>query len=126
MSSIPRRVFISSTAVDLPEYRQAAIHACQRVGFVPLCMEEFPPDPRDAVAVCLSRVDEADAHLGIYAHRYGFVPEGSDVSLTEMEYDRALERDLPVLLFAVDEDHPWLPKAIEKGPGAERLEQFKR
>ena len=125
MRTTPKKVFISSTAIDLPEYRKAAIHACQRLGFVPLCMEEFPPDPRDAVSVCLEHVGEANAYLGIYAYRYGFVPDGSEISLTEMEYQRALERGLPVLIFVVDPDFPWLPSQIEKGLGAERLEKFK-
>lgn len=88
-------IFISSTAIDLPDHRKAAIDALERIGFEPIAMERFPPDPADAVTVCLRHVDEADAYLGVYAHRYGWVPPGESRSITEMEYDRAIQRDIP-------------------------------
>jgi tetratricopeptide (TPR) repeat protein len=125
MPTQTRKVFLSSTFIDLKEYREAAVAACQRVGLLPVYMESFPPDPRDAVAFCKAKVDEADLFLGLYAHRYGYVPDGSKVSITEMEYDWARERGLPVYLFVVDPDVLWLPSKIDKGADSERLERFK-
>jgi len=125
MPTLTKKVFLSSTLVDLKDYRAAAIHACQRAGLHPIYMEDFPPDPRDAVAFCMAKVEEADLFLGVYAHRYGYVPDGANVSITEMEYDRAMERGLPVHLFVMDPDFPWPTSKVDKGKDYERLEVFK-
>ena len=37
-----RRIMISSTALDLPEHRQQAQDACQRMSMLPLVMEQMP------------------------------------------------------------------------------------
>jgi serine/threonine protein kinase len=119
------KVFIGSTAVDLPKYRRAAIEVCQELGLEPIFMERFPPDPRNAVEYCRARVHEADAYLGIYAHRYGYVPDGSDLSLTEMEYNWAIERQLPILIFSVNEEFLWSPKMVDGGEALAKLQAFK-
>ena len=125
MPTQTRKIFLSSTFIDLKEYREAAVAACRRVGLQPVYMESFPPDPRDAVAFCKAKVEEADLFIGLYAHRYGYVPDGSKVSITEMEYDWACERGLPPFLFVVDSDYPWPPTKVDKGRDLKRLERFK-
>jgi hypothetical protein len=40
--------------------------------------------PTEAVEVSLKMVDEADIYLGVFAHRYGYVPDGHDMSIIEM------------------------------------------
>lgn len=122
--AIPK-VFICSTAADLAEYRQAAIHACQRVGLQPLSMEQWPPDSRDAVEFCLGQVNKADSFLGILAHRYGYVPEGFEISITELEYERAAERGIPIHFFVIDADHPWPMSQVDHGSNYEKLVRFK-
>ncbi len=125
MPTLAKKVFLSSTFLDLVEYREAAIHACRRVGLIPVYMEDFPPDPRDAIAFCKAKVEEADLFLGVYAHRYGYIPDGSEVSITEMEYNWAIERNLPTHLFVIDPDHPWPASKMDKGKNSERLDLFK-
>lgn len=77
MANLRKTVMISSTALDLPTHRKEAISACQRVDMFPLPMENLPADPSDAVAVSLRMVDQADVYIGIFGHRYGYVPEGA-------------------------------------------------
>ncbi len=48
------------------------------------------------------------------------------ISVTEMEYNRAKERDIPRLIFIAHDDHPVKAKDVEKGEGAEKLEAFKK
>ncbi len=110
MSARKPVVFISSTARDLPEYREKAIAACRQAGFDTLEMELFAADDRSALQLCKAKVEESDIYLGIYAFRYGTVPEGEDRSITEMEYDWASALGLPRLLFLMDPEHPW-PRA---------------
>jgi tetratricopeptide (TPR) repeat protein len=116
---------ISSTARDLPEHRKQVIDACLRLGMFPKSMEHLPASDSDAVRVSVAMVDEADIYQGLFAHRYGYVPAGSEVSLTEIEYDRAFERGIPRLIFLMHEDHPVRAADVEKGPGAARLEALK-
>ena len=66
--------------------------ACERAGFEPReMMENLTAENRNAVEVSLRMVEQADVYLGVFAHRYGFVPPGSDISITEMEFNRAEE-----------------------------------
>ena len=98
------RIMISSTAKDLPEYREAVINACRCCGFDLEVMEDFPASDSNAVDASLKMVDECDIYLGIFAYRYGHVPEGCEKSITEMEYDRGVELGKSRLIFLVDED----------------------
>jgi len=116
---------ISSTARDLPEHRRQVAAACERIGYFPLPMENLPASPDDAVRVSLALVDQADLYVGVFAHRYGYVPAGAARSITEMEYDRARERGLPCLIYFMHDDHPVKASDVETGPGAEALRRFK-
>ena len=112
---------ISSTARDLPEHRDQVRDACLARKLFPIMMEHLPASPAEAAQVSTSMVDQADVYLGVFAHRYGYVPNGHDKSVTEMEYDRAVERGIPRLIFVMHEDHPLRAGDVETGPGAAKL-----
>src|SRR5262245_16574954 len=119
-------LFLSSTKDDLVAFREVAIHVAQRLGMQVVAMEDFGPNPRNAVALCLEKVRSADLFLALYAHRYGFRPDGfGGVSIVELEYEWALEAGIPILIFMVDEEQPWPPKHIDRGRDRERLQDFK-
>ncbi|MBI5960370.1 MAG: DUF4062 domain-containing protein, partial [Chloroflexi bacterium] len=118
-------VFISSTSRDLPAHRQQAMDACLRMGMFPIMMEHLPASDADAIEASLKMVDEAEIYLGIFAWRYGYIPAGYDISITEMEYRRAVERGIPRLIFVMHDDHPITGAEIEKGAGAIKLAAFK-
>ncbi len=101
-------VMISSTARDLPEHRKEVMDACLREGMFPEMMEHLPASDADAIRISLEMVDRADIYLGIFAHRYGYVPKEKNpkqISITEMEYDRAGQRGIPRLVFIMDRSH---------------------
>lgn len=86
-------VMISSTAHDLPEHRDQVRLAYERAGFEPrIMMENLTALNTDAVDISLRIVDEADVYIGIFAYRYGYVPDGHDISITEMAYNQAGKR----------------------------------
>ncbi len=128
MSDI-KKVMISSTALDLPDHRKGVEEACLRQGMFPMMMEHMPAADADAIAESLRMVDEADIYLGIFAQRYGYVPKENNpqrLSITEMEYNRAVERDIPRLLFLMHDDHPVKASDVEKGTGAVKLDKLKQ
>jgi hypothetical protein len=98
-------VMISSTAQDLPAYRQQAMEASMRQGMFPIMMEHLPALDADAIEASLAMVEDAEIYLGIFARRYGYVPQGHEISITEMEYNHALERGIPRLIFILDDSY---------------------
>jgi len=125
---MPRRrvVMISSTARDLPKHRDQVRLACERAGFEPReMMENLPALNKDAVEASLRMVEQADIYLGILAYRYGTVPTGHDLSITEMEFNRAFELNRPRLIFFVHRDHPVVIDDVETGSGASKLQALK-
>jgi hypothetical protein len=125
------KVIISSTARDLPEHRKEVMDACLRQGMFPMMMEHLPASDAEAIAASLKLVDEADIYVGVFAHRYGYVPKENNpqaVSITEMEYNHAVERNIPRLIFVIDKNHPladFTINDIDTGENATKLAQFK-
>ncbi|KAB2855216.1 MAG: DUF4062 domain-containing protein, partial [Anaerolineae bacterium] len=121
-------VMISSTARDLPDHRQAALDACMGLGLHPVMMEHLPALDADAIDASLKMVDNSTIYLGIFAHRYGYIPTDpiknpAGLSITELEYQRAVAKGKPRLLFVVADNHtPDLPHE-EAAP--DQLRDFK-
>ncbi len=107
------KVFISSTYVDLIEYREAAIKVVNRYEGTPLAMELFMSRPEEPVTVCNKEIEKCDIFIGIYAHRFGTVPKGQDKSITQMEYELAKKLGKDCLCFIVDKKFPWVPDLVE-------------
>jgi len=119
------KIFISSTYQDLIDYRNKTAEAVERLGQQGIRMEVFGARPEGAADVCREEIDESDIFLGIYAHRYGYIPPGGALSITEMEYDYAVEHKKSVFCFVVDEDYPWRPTFIEGEPAQAKLKALK-
>jgi hypothetical protein len=118
---------ISSTALDLPEHRKQVFEACTCVEIFPIGMESLPARDSDAVQMSIEMVNKADIYIGIFANRYGHVPQGHNISVTEMEFNRAIERRIPILIFIAHKDHLFTADAIETRPGAQtKLQKLKK
>ena len=106
------RIFISSTAVDLTDYRNKVRDAVLRMEDLPIAMETFSALSGQPVGECLRMAAEADAVICIVAHRYGYVPPvdlGGDGerSITWLEVAAAKRAGKPVFAFLVDSKAPW-------------------
>jgi hypothetical protein len=117
---------ISSTSLDLPKHRQKVRDACEELVCLPRMMEHLPASDPGALSASLALTDEADIYIGIFAYRYGHIPSGQTKSITHLEYERALQRGIPVLIFLMSPDHRVRPADIETGEGAERLRALKK
>jgi hypothetical protein len=100
---------ISSTILDLPDHRECVRNACLSQGVFPSMMENWPALDANSLQASIKKVNEAEIYIGIFAHRYGHIPDGFEISVTEMEYNRAVERDIPRLLFLMDGSPPGFP-----------------
>lgn len=119
-------VMISSTIVDLPDHREEVRSACEDMGMFPSMMEHQPASDKDAIRFSLRLVDEADIYVGVYAYRYGYIPAGHGISITEMEYQRAVERKIPRLIFVMHKDHSAMAVDVDRDAAAQKLEAFKQ
>ncbi len=76
-------------------------------------MEAFGARPVESTEACLDEVADCELFVGIYAHRYGYIPDGKDISITEQEFNHAKKLGKPIFGFVINEEHPWSPKHIE-------------
>jgi hypothetical protein len=93
------QVFISSTFEDLREERQAAVEAILKAGHIPAGMELFTAGDQSQMDVIRKWIDESDVFMLILGGRYGSIEPASGKSYTELEYEYALSRNVP--LFSV-------------------------
>jgi tetratricopeptide (TPR) repeat protein len=117
------KVFISSTFVDLEPYRRVAIEVVNRQNCQPLAMEHFGARPAEPTAVCEEEVRACDILVGIYAHRFGFVPDGQEKSITQQEYELAMALGKDCLCFLVQKGFDWNPDFVQFDKKAQ-LESF--
>ncbi|MBX3082108.1 MAG: DUF4062 domain-containing protein [Anaerolineae bacterium] len=124
-------VFVSSTSYDLPEHRKAIVDALLSLNLQPRGMEYWAVTGDDPVQLCKRQVSEADAFIGIYAHRYGWCPvDFGGKSITELEYDWAGSvsyngKSIPRFCFVIDALHPITIDMVEQDKKTE-LEAFKK
>lgn len=124
--TMAERIFVSSTFADLKNHRAAVRDVIQKLGARDVSMERLGARDEHPLDECVRLVkEESDLFVSIYAHRYGFVPEGSSVSITEAEYVAATEGGIPRLIFVVNEDVSWQPKLIDHDESRKQLERFK-
>lgn len=98
MQAIPKiiPVFISSTALDLQPVREAVEKALQRMREVRFTgMEYFGSRHNSSLPASLEEVDRCQVYIGIIGRRYGS-------GITEAEYQRARERNLPCFIYFKD------------------------
>jgi tetratricopeptide (TPR) repeat protein len=86
-------------------------------------MENYVSEAQIPVEKCLNDVAGCDLYIGLFAWRYGQVQENSGRSITELEYRTAVDRRIPVLIFLLHEEVPWLPKHVDSGDGIKKLRQ---
>ncbi|MBN2090984.1 SUMF1/EgtB/PvdO family nonheme iron enzyme [candidate division KSB1 bacterium] len=116
------RIFVSSTYLDLKDHRKAIEAAINDLDQKFVGMEYLGALDKEPVEACLEMVEQCDLFIGLYAWRYGYVPDNSPFSITELEYRHAIKLEKPRIFYLIDEEFPWNPKYTEKG---KPLEDFK-
>lgn len=93
------QVFISSTYSDLRPEREALTWALLKANHIPAGMENFPATDDRGWRVIKRTIDESDYYVLVLAGRYGSIDPSTGLSYTEMEYDYARSKGIPVLAF---------------------------
>lgn len=113
------RFFISSTFEDLKEFRKYTIEYLTNLtdkktgNFA--AMEYFVASENTSKEVCLAELEKSDIVIGIYGSRFGWIEKETGRSMTEIEFDRAIELGKPVLGFVTyQEQEPKQKEFIHK------------
>jgi len=121
------QVFVNSTYDDLKEERSKVVQALLNINCMPCGMEYFPASDEDAWN-CIERlIPECDYYVVILAGKYGSIPSGEQKSYTQMEYELAVAKGVPVLGL-LHKNPAKLPQERCESQPAQRkkLEAFRR
>lgn len=119
------QVFISSTFEDLREERKEIIEILLNAKYVPSGMEMFSASNEDQFKYIKKIIDNCDYYVLILGGRYGSMNEGSGKSFTEMEYEYAMHKEIPILAF-VHNDPDNLPSNKRENENVELFKEFRK
>lgn len=119
------KVFVSSTFRDLKEHRAAVREVLHRMKAEVDAMEYFGSLPDTPESACFEEIEACDVLIGIYAWRYGWQPDPDGPSITEQEFDRAVQAGKKCLCYVVDPEWPWKLNFVDGDDAGRRLEAFK-
>ncbi|MDN5942897.1 MAG: SUMF1/EgtB/PvdO family nonheme iron enzyme [Nitrospira sp.] len=105
-------IYLSSTYEDLKDYRRVVFDALRQSGYQVFAMEDYVAADQRPVDKCLKDVEKADIYVGLFAFRYGYIPPASHnnpngLSITELEFQRAVALNKSCLTFVVKDTTPW-------------------
>lgn len=108
------QVFISSTFNDLKEERRAIIESLLNARYIPAGMEIFSASSDEQFNYIKKIIDDCDYYILILKNNYGSISASTGISYTEMEYDYAMKRKMPILAFIYDNLENTQVNEIEK------------
>ena len=121
-----KTIFISSTYKDLVKERKAVWELLKRYDVNIVGMEEFGARKDSPLTTCLKEVEQSNIYIGIIANRWGSIEEESGKSYTQLEYEKAIEKDKEILIYLIDETASVQIDNIDFGEKHESLELFKK
>jgi hypothetical protein len=104
------RAYLSSSFSDLGAYRTRASRALRNLQIEVVGMEDYAAADARPLDKCLADVAATDLYVGLFAFRYGYVPEEDNpdgLSITELEYQCAVNLNKPRLVFLVPDKVKW-------------------
>jgi len=117
------KIFVSSTYLDLKKYRAEAKKAIEESGNEFVGMETFQSHTHEPTEFCPERVEECGAFVLLVAYRYGNIPEGAKISITQLEYEHALRNKIPVRVYLTGDEFSCPPKVTDEN--RERINEFR-
>jgi len=103
MKDIKYQIFISSTYEDLKEERRLIVENILTMGHFPIGMESFLASNEEQFKYIKKIIDNCDYYVLIIGARYGSIHQEAGLSFTEMEYDYAVLKNKPILIFPMND-----------------------
>jgi len=118
------QVFVSSTFEDLKDERRIIIEAILNSGHIPVGMELFSASNDEQFEYIKKIIDNCDYYVLISAGRYGSINPTTQISYTEQEYEYAIRKEIPTLVF-IRRDPFDLPHSKRDDENQDRLKKFR-
>ena len=120
------RIFVSSTRDDMEPYRDAIRSAIDRAGCKAVGMERFGARSVSSLETCLEELKICQIYICAIGMRYGSIENESQKSYTQLEFEEAQKRGMPILAFLVNERKVrFLPSEMDLDEKAAKLSMFK-
>lgn len=120
-------VFLSSTRKDLIPYRKAILDTLNKMKVGIRGMEVFGARTEKALEACLNEVSKSQYFIGVIGMRYGSLDEKTGKSIIQLEYEKAIEKSLKILIYLINEEkvsaYPLI--FVDRDANAKKLEEFK-
>ncbi len=127
-------IYISSTFFDLQEHRRVLTESLRNTNvFDVRGMENYGTISKRPLDACLDDVASSEFYILLLGKRYGFIPEGYNFSITNLEYKKAIgdedmsrvagkpERNNRCVLPFISDDNYVLGEDIKKAIGEEEI-----
>ncbi len=88
-------------------------------------MEQFGARKTDPLTTCLEEVDQSQIYVGIFGMRYGTEDSKTSKSYSQLEYERAVERDLEIFIYLIDEANASVTPSLIQYDKIVKLNLFK-
>ena len=120
-----KQVFISSTYKDLIPHREMIWDMLLSLGINISGMEKFGARPEKPLETCLKEVEESDIFIGIIGMRYGSIDKESEKSFSQLEYEKAVDLNLEILIYIIDEKNAFIKADSIDPENFKKLKDFK-
>jgi hypothetical protein len=107
MPSNPIKTFVSSTYEDLKDHRAHVIKALRKSGIFVDPMEDWTAQSDEPKVFSQDRVKGCHFCVLLVAFRRGYVPLNEKYSITQLEYQAAIEKGMDVLVYLLNENATW-------------------
>ncbi len=107
MPSHPIQTFVSSTYEDLKDHRAHVIKALRKSGIFVDPMEDWTAESDEPKVFSQDRVKGCHFCVLLVGFRRGYVPDNETYSVTQLEYQAAIDEGMDVLVYLLDENAAW-------------------
>jgi hypothetical protein len=125
----PFKIFVSSTKEDLKSYREVVRKKLEELkkefDIEVIGMEDFGARTEPPLQTSLDEVSKSDMYIGIIGMRYGSIDEATQKSIVHLEYEKAVEKDLPIRGYLIDENEGRIPPSSVQCDKIKHLKEFK-
>ena len=96
------QIFLSSTKRDLGPERDAVWQELTNLNYIVVGMETFPSTHDEQMIYIRRQIDNSDYVVVIVGGKYGTISDHG-LSFTEMEFDYSISKNIPTLVFPVED-----------------------
>src|SRR5260370_27930473 len=125
-SSSELLAFISSTYLDLQDFRTKVEGALARIEANFRSMKYFGSSEGEPLELCLQKLRQYNYYIGIIGHRCGAVHDSLKLSYTEIEYEEAKRLNLRRRVYFANSSVSILPEHVETDEKRKLLDGFKQ